>query len=134
MLMFARSIRWMQVGAAVVAVLIAAHERILAWTYGQLPTFASSSDARLVDVVVLDRNRQPVHGLTEEDFEVFEDGTRRRTLGVSEVSLPGPTQEGAEWTREIGPDVSSNDVQGRRLVVLVLDDASTGARYGEPFW
>ena len=41
------------------------------------PTFRSRTDTVALDVVVLDRNGNPVTNLDESEFEVFEDRVRR---------------------------------------------------------
>jgi VWFA-related protein len=82
----------------------------------------------------MDRDRRLVRGLTEHDFEVLEDGKLQQIVAVTEVVVPAARGQGADWTREIATDVSSNDVEGRRLVVLVLDDASMDIKDGEPHW
>ncbi len=41
------------------------------------PRFTASTTAVVVDVVVRDKQKRPVAGLTADDFTVFEDGKRQ---------------------------------------------------------
>lgn len=90
------------------------------------PTFRSGIDVVQVDVSVLDRNRHPVRGLTAADFTVLEDGKPREIVAFTPVELPAratAVDDGAAaWTREIAPDVASNDLPREgRLVVIAFD-------------
>ena len=42
-----------------------------------VPTFRSGIDAVALAVVVLDRRGEPIENLTQDEFEVFEDGVPR---------------------------------------------------------
>ena len=48
-----------------------------------------------------------------------------------EVDVPEPEADAPAWMREVAPDVVSNDIQTRRLVLLVLDDANMDVDHGE---
>ena len=85
------------------------------------PTFRAGVDLVQVDVVVLDADGNPVHGLTKDDF-VLIDG-----------NLPQPIATFAELIHDRPPaqvfppglplDVASNQsAKSDRLVMLVLDD------------
>ena len=89
----------------------------------QQPTFRTGVDLVQVDVSVLDKNRQPVQGLTAADFTVREDGKVRAVVAFSAVDLPArPVQQGAPWMREVAPDVITNAVPREgRLVVILFD-------------
>ncbi len=95
---------------------------------GQLPRFRGGVDVVVVNASVLDRNRQPVRGLKAEDFIVLEAGKPQAVIAFSEVSLPDSSEidpAAATWMREVAPDVRRNvDDAGRRIVLIVLDDAS----------
>src|SRR4051812_4205334 len=82
------------------------------------PTFRAGVDLVTFDVVVLDKDRHPVRGLTTGDFVVRESGDPQDILSVSEVVSPSADRSTAAWTRDVGPDVVSNDVAGKRFVVL----------------
>jgi VWFA-related protein len=90
------------------------------------PTFRAGTDVVQVDVSVLDKNRKPVLGLTAADFTVLEDGKPRPVVAFTPVELPEPdalpASPAAAWTRDIGPDVTTNAVaEEGRLVVIMFD-------------
>ena len=81
-----------------------------------------------VDVTVTDQQGRFVRDLGIRDFEVFEDGRRQTVSNFSLVDVPldedrlasaiakGPAPDRVE------PDVRSNDAEGGRVYVLILDD------------
>jgi VWFA-related protein len=87
--------------------------------------FRAGVDLVEVDVTVLDKNRQPIRGLTPADFTVFEDRQPQAIVNFSEVDVPQPVQPPALWMREVSPDVKTNSANDRRLFVIVMDDAMT---------
>jgi VWFA-related protein len=89
----------------------------------QPPTFRSGVDVVVLDVTVLDQNRQPVRGLRAADFTVLEDGTPQPIVSVAELNAPEPDGSLVPWMREVAPDVRTNAADDRRIVTLVLDDA-----------
>ncbi len=95
------------------------------------PTFRSGVDLVPIDVVVLDNDRRPVKGLRAEDFTVTENGDPQAIQTFEEVDVPEPEADAPAWMREVAPDVVSNDIQTRRLVLLVLDDANIDVDRGE---
>src|SRR5262245_26881831 len=54
----------------------------------QTPQFRSGIDVVRFDVVVLDKARHPVAGLTVQDFRVTEDGRPLRVAGFEAVTIP----------------------------------------------
>jgi VWFA-related protein len=88
----------------------------------QTPTFRVRTDVVQLDVLVLDRQGQPVRGLTAGDFTVLEDGRPQPIVAFAVVDVPTWTPGTAAWMREVGPDVSSNRIDARRAVVIVMDD------------
>lgn len=94
-----------------------------------LPTFRSGVDLIQLDVVVLDRNRQPVSGLTAADFTVFEDGRARPLQAFAPITLPAsPRADTLDASAdppgpiEFHSDVVTNQRPDEgRLVVIVLD-------------
>jgi hypothetical protein len=89
-------------------------------------TFRAGVTVVQVDVSVLDRQRHPVGGLTAKDFTVLEDGKPREIVAFTPVELPARTggqfANAAAWTRDVAPDVATNDVPAEgRLVVIVFD-------------
>lgn len=90
----------------------------------QAPVFRTNTELVEIDVVVVDKSGEPVHGLTRDDF-VLRD---RRKPQAIETFLE--VRRDLERAREsdrlpagVRPDVASNSsAQAGRLVVLVLDD------------
>ncbi len=86
---------------------------------GDTPLLRTSVSTVLLDVVVRDRAGRPVRDLTLEDFEIREDGRRRRIRLV-------------DYVRALPPDVSGAvpayaHVQHRaRTLAVIVDDLSLG--------
>lgn len=89
----------------------------------QQPTFRTGVEIFHLDVSVLDRDRRPVRGLTAADFTILEDSRPQKIVALSAVDLPPALPPPAAWVRDVTPDVTSNQIDGRRLFVMVLDDA-----------
>jgi VWFA-related protein len=88
------------------------------------PQFRAGVDLIRVDVSVLDRDRQPVRGLTAADFTIRENGRVHEIAAFVEITLPEPETPPAEWMRDVAPDtVRNEDLSEHRLIVIVLDDA-----------
>src|SRR5687767_5607034 len=81
------------------------------------PSFRSSIDAVQMSVIVTDQEGNPVSGLTEDDFEILEDGKPRPITTFSAVNIP------IERTERLlaESDVLSNDRPQGRLYVIALD-------------
>ncbi|MEO6237901.1 MAG: VWA domain-containing protein [Vicinamibacterales bacterium] len=90
----------------------------------QLPTFRTGIDLVQVDVVVVDKNGNPVTGLKDADFALmdrrkpqliatFDEITHRRSDPITKIDPPPGVML----------DVASNQTaQSERLVILVIDD------------
>ncbi|MEX2662635.1 MAG: VWA domain-containing protein, partial [Vicinamibacterales bacterium] len=88
------------------------------------PQFKAATELIRVDVSVLDRDRQPVRGLTAADFTIRENGQHQAVAAFAEITLPDPEVFPSTWMREVAPDtVRNDDVSEHRLVVIVMDDA-----------
>src|SRR3954468_21420886 len=87
-----------------------------------LPTFRTGIDVVQIDVTVLDRDRQPVRGLSAEDFTILDKGKPQPIVAFSPVDVPAPLSSVAPWMRDAPLDVVSN-AENRRLVAIVMDDA-----------
>jgi len=94
----------------------------------QAPQFKSGVDVVRFDVVVLDKDRHPLGGLTAGDFRVTEDGRPLRIAGFEAVTIPGraappttPTTT-APTTADLRVESVTNhrDVPGR-LAIIVMD-------------
>ena len=90
----------------------------------QLPTFRTGVDIVEIDVTVLDKDRQPVAGLTADNFTVLDRGQPQPIVAFSAVDVPAAVTYSAPWMREAPLDVVSN-AENRRLVAIVMDDAYT---------
>jgi VWFA-related protein len=88
--------------------------------------FQTGTDLVRLDVLVLDRDRRPVTGLTAADFTITEEGQPREIQAFSAITLPGPAPVtgAAAWTRDVAPDVATNTLADEgRLAVIMLDHA-----------
>lgn len=80
-----------------------------------------------VDAIVTDKDGNPVHGLTREDFEIKEDGKPQRVELAAPVEIPITRREPLQRPAP-EPDVRTNQqpFEGR-LYLIVLDDLHTAA-------
>jgi VWFA-related protein len=92
----------------------------------QQPVFRTGVDVIRLDVSVLDKDRQPIRGLTMEDFSVFEDGKLQTLVAVSEIESAEHDPSPSAWMRHVPRDVQSNDLVDQagdgRLFAIVMDD------------
>jgi VWFA-related protein len=94
----------------------------------QGPVFQQRVDVTQFDVTVLDDEGHLVPGLTTADFSATIDGKPARIVDVRPVDVPRPSSRAmAPWVRDVASDVATNDLDAKRMVVIVLDDAKTGA-------
>jgi VWFA-related protein len=81
------------------------------------PTFRQGVEAVQLSVIVTDRQGNPVSGLTEDDFEILEDGKPRPITTFSAFDIPIVRSE-----RQVAQsDVLSNDRPQGRLYIIALD-------------
>jgi len=125
---------------AVLAGLRCGHHRV-AWLAGVLavaasaalfgqagpspPSFPAQAEAVTVDVVVLDRDGQPVAGLTKEDFTLLDGGRPQPIVGFEERRAPTRAAAPAAPREAIPERVASNIRSGPargRVLVVVIDD------------
>jgi VWFA-related protein len=94
------------------------------------PMFRSAVNYVEVDARVLDDKGRTVHGLTQEDFELFEDNKAQKIETFGSISIPAGTTSGQRGDGEmrrnaVDPDVvssvASRETEGR-LYVILLDD------------
>ena len=111
--------------AAILAASILDAQRLPSRAEQPPPTFRTTVDVVHLDVSVLDRNRRPVRDLKPTDFTILEDGKPQQIAIFQAVDVPDPEPVTVPWVRDVAPDVRSNDnLQERRLFMLVLDDAA----------
>jgi VWFA-related protein len=90
----------------------------------QTPTFRADIEYVEVDALVTDQQGAFVRGLTQDDFEVFEDGKRQTIATFSIVDIPVERADRPLFARApLEPDVFSNERPfDGRVYVMVLDD------------
>ena len=97
-------------------------------TPAQQPTFRANVNVVQLDISVLDKDGRPVKGLAANDFTVLEDGKPQKVVAFGAVdvaeAVSSTMTRAAEWTRRVSPDVVTNQLDDRRLVMIVLDDAT----------
>lgn len=95
-------------------------------TSPQQPVFRGEVDVIRLDVSVLDKRRQPVRGLSANDFTVTEDGKPQRVVAVSEIDMSEADPMPSAWMRHVPRDVAANDLADQvgdgRIVAIVMDD------------
>jgi len=100
------------------------------------PTFRAGVNLIELDVSVFDRDGRPVTGLTATDFTVLDNGQTRRVAAFSSVNLPDSQAETGtatlSWIRTTVPDVTSNQLAGRRLVTIIIDELILPEESGVP--
>jgi VWFA-related protein len=94
-------------------------------TRPQTPLFRAGVNLVALEVSVLDKQRHPVTDLTATDFTILDGGQPRPVAAFTAVRLPEAAQESpASWMESTSADVVTNQVDGRRLIVIVLSSAS----------
>ena len=87
------------------------------------PVFRAEVNLRQLDVVVLDRDRRPVRGLTAADFAVTEDGDVQKIEAFSFVDLADSVvREEPKWAATVASDVVTNDLDSSRVFVIFVSD------------
>jgi VWFA-related protein len=90
------------------------------------PTFRTGVRLVEVDVFVTDREGRFVRGLTQDDFEVEEDGTPQDIRTFSVIDLPIDVAAAASGGGDVlEPDVVTNTVPDGRVYVILMDSPST---------
>jgi VWFA-related protein len=93
------------------------------------PIFRAGTEVVQLDVSVVDRDGQPVPGLTRQDFAVSEDGKPQSIVAFKAIDLPDSVMTSmspprAVWTNTVARDVSTNQLGNHRLFAIVMDDAT----------
>jgi VWFA-related protein len=122
--------RWIQVWAVLFG-LAWLHSGAVTSTYqgSQQPVFTGQVNLIRLDVSVVDKQSQPVRGLTQADFTIGEDGRPQTIETFAVVDLPAGPSSFSNWSRDVVQDVATNTgVEVERLVVIVMDDGIADSR------
>jgi VWFA-related protein len=92
------------------------------------PQFRAAVDLVMVDVSVLDEDRQPVRGLDVSKFTLLEHGVPQEIVNFTEVDVPGADDLPTGWMRDVAPDVKTNAAAGSRIFLIVFDDSQVAMR------
>ena len=84
-------------------------------------TFRTGVELVRLDVSVLDKDRRPIRGLTAQDFTILEDGKPRPIAAFSAIDIPDAVEPAAGWMHEVGSDVATNQLDVRRVVVVLME-------------
>ena len=98
----------------------------------QPPTFRAGVEYVEVDARIVDKQNEPVLGLAQRDFQVFEDGVKQDIVTFSAVRIPVPQPPPAvprsaaqtQLVENVRPDVASNARQRSEghVYLIALDD------------
>ena len=91
----------------------------------QVPVFRSDINFVRVDVIVTDRQGNPVHDLKQEDFEVTEDGKPQSIQTFKLINVSDDTGIGTDPPREVRNPIEEQTEAARddvRLFAVFLDD------------
>jgi VWFA-related protein len=92
---------------------------------GQQPTFRAGINFVRVDVIVSDKDGNPVADLKQQDFEVIEDGKPQNIETFKLIRTDGNVRDGGEPARAIRSAFDEESEAARedvRLFVIFLDD------------
>ena len=95
-------------------------------------TFRTGVELVRLDVSVLDQDRRPIRGLTAQDFTILEDGKPQPIAAFSAIDIPDAVAPAAGWMHDVGSDVVTNQLDVRRVVVILMDDGNTSVDDGAP--
>ena len=87
------------------------------------PTFRTAVDLVELDVRVTDASGAFVSDLTEEDFEILEDGRPQAVAALSVVDIPFEPIESPPSGPAVEPDVQTNAVEEARVYVVAFDES-----------
>lgn len=108
--------------ASLIVAVVAAQERPAPPDQAQ-PTFRAGINVVRVDVIVTDRQGNPVTDLTKDDFEVSEAGERQRveTLRLVRVTERAPAHTASPIRSRADEETAARD-ESARILVFFLDD------------
>ncbi len=87
------------------------------------PTFRAGINFVRVDVIVTDRSGNPVADLTQDDFELAEDGKPQsvETFRLVQINTMAPVESQRRLTTRADEEIAAQD-EDARIVVFFLDD------------
>lgn len=88
----------------------------------QLPTFRAGINFVRVDVIVTDKNGEPVVDLAPEDFQVSEDGKAQKIETFKLVRIAGTSAEPPRQIRTLYDEETEAAREDVRLIAIFLDD------------
>jgi VWFA-related protein len=92
------------------------------------PTIKARAQIVIVDVVVTDKNQNPVHNLKQSDFNVLEGSTQQTISHFEEHIYPNPKAPPAQKLPPMPPGVFTNfspEPPGDSLNIILLDTLNT---------
>src|SRR5262245_15884985 len=112
-----------RLGIAVLVCACAAH--VLLAQAPQQPTFRVQVEAIEIDASVTDASGNVVTDLTQDDFEILENGRPQTITSFGLVNIPRPRPERPLFVaNRIEPDIQSNNQGEGRLYVFALDQVT----------
>ena len=85
------------------------------------PIFRSTVDVVEIDAFVVDKDGNPVTDLTEDDFEVLEDGKPQEITSFAVVNIPIETTVRPVISTTV-PDVRTNQRSEGRIYLIAVDE------------
>jgi VWFA-related protein len=89
---------------------------VFAMSAQELPQLRETVEVSIVnvDVFVTDKSGRRIHGLTKDDFEIFENGAKQEITNFSEYASPAEVEQGIAKKAETAPEQ-------RRIVALFIE-------------
>src|SRR5688500_1032491 len=86
-------------------------------------TFPAGVELVTVDAVVVDKQGNPVEGLTASDFEVQEDGRPQTIASFEAVALPESASVPSPTRSRVSTNATRRELKPLRTFVIVFDNA-----------
>ena len=95
----------------------------------ELPRLTEVVEVRVtsIDVIVTDERGARVHGLTREDFEVYDGGVAQEITNFSEITAPAIAPRDASPSASVSQEPSIDELPPRHIVVF-FDNISTSTQ------
>ncbi len=89
------------------------------------PTFKSQSTLVQIPAVITDKHGKPIHGLKQEDFQVFENGKEKKIAVFEEVAASHERISAANRAANTFSNVTVNAHHRHALTIILLDQINT---------